>query len=302
MEYCHKCGFRLEEAMLFCPKCGSKRHEASQAGGAETSGPSHPIPVLIPPKKTRSKKVGCGCLIILAVLASMVGIIQNVKKSSRTEKKVPLTTSIKKNSTSDEAEPAKSSKPEEAVKEKKHQAVIQKGAFHLIPTEKGKGYDRTLAKYGIDGVKRINSLLPVVAEKAASSPQMDVIWSVDVSDNRSTKDELVFYADAKNGNRVYISERELSLDSVLKTETEKLEALLPLHVEMCEKLIKSQLAHPSTYDKHFFSSGAQTDGRINRILITFSAKNSFNVETVYEAHFIVNADGEITSHSIKEKH
>lgn len=302
MEYCHKCGFRLEEPMLFCPKCGSKRHEGYEPEKAETSSPSRPIPVLIKPKKARSKKVGCGCLIILVILALLVGITQDGGKPSEAEKKIPQTTSTKKKPTSDDAKPDKSSKPEKAVKEKKHRAVIQKGAFHLIPTERGKGYDRTLAKYGVDGVKRINSLLPIVAEKAASSPQMDVIWSVDVSDNRSTKDELVFYADAKNGNRIYISERELSPGSALKTETEKLEALLPLHVEMCEKLIKSQLAHPSTYDKHFFSSGAQTDGRINRILITFSAKNSFNVETVYEAHFIVNADGEITSHSIKEKH
>lgn len=295
MEYCHKCGYRLEKTMSFCPKCGSKRYEdlSVQNGEGDKSKVervSMPRPTSRKPQKTKLKKVGCGCIIIFVLFSIIMGVLaQNVEKSSGSVKRSPV---------SNNADQKKTLNPE---KEKPHRAVVQKGAVRPIPTEKGKGYDKTLAKYGVDGVKKINSLLPVVAEKAASSKKMDIIWIVDLSDSRSTKDELVFYADAKNGNRVYISEKELEAGAALKTEREKLEALLPSHIEMCEKFIKRQLAHPSTYDKHFFSSGAQTDDRINRILITFSAKNSFNLETVYEALFIVNVDGEITYHSIKEK-
>ena len=293
--------------MLFCPKCGSKRYEdpSRQNCGiseSKTNDTPPPTPILVTPQKARSKKAGCGCLIILIVFALIVIVgTQAGGKSSTPAKKTHAAATAKKNPANSKVEQEQSPKQGRVDKEKKHRAVVQKGAFHLIPTEKGKGYDRTLEKYGVDGINKINSLLPVVAEKAANSKKMDIIWSIDVADSKSTKDELVFYADAKNGNRIYISERELSSDTTPKTETEKLEALLPAHVEMCEKFIKSQLTHPSTYDKHFFSSGAQTDGRINRILITFSAKNSFNLEMVYEAHFIVNADGEITYHSIKEK-
>lgn len=85
-------------------------------------------------------------------------------------------------------------------------ATIAPDALNILPTQKGKGYDKTIARYGVARIKKINKLLPIVAERAATQECMDHIYWVDVADNKSTSDMLVFYADAENGMRVYITE------------------------------------------------------------------------------------------------
>ena len=184
--FCSKCGKTPAEGSLFCHYCGNKLE------GPKSSANLPPCPPL-PPTYTqihhhRSSK-GCGCItaiIILFGIAIVVALNSDKKSQAPNEQR---TSSEQKN---------------------EHKAVILPSAVVRIPTERGRGFDRTLARYGVDGVHRINNLLPLVAEKAAQMPNMDVIWSVDVSDNRSTANELIFYADAQNGNRVYISEFEIS--------------------------------------------------------------------------------------------
>ena len=85
-------------------------------------------------------------------------------------------------------------------------AVIDPDALNILPTKKGQGYDKTIARYGVARIKKINKLLPIIAEKASTLKCMDYIYRVDVSDNMSTPDILVFYVDAENGMRVYINE------------------------------------------------------------------------------------------------
>ena len=163
------------------------------------------------------------------------------------------------------------------------------------------GFPKMLKKYGVNGIKKINKLLPKVAEKAAQNPTMDKIAWVDVSDNKSTKNKMVFYAQANNSNRIYIAEDELNSDAPVHSDHEKLKALLHKHEEMCEQVIKNCLTHPSTYSKSLFDSASETQEYTNVIRIGFSARNSFNLEIEYEAIFRVNADSEIVYQSIVEK-
>ena len=158
-----------------------------------------------------------------------------------------------------------------------------------------------LKKYGVNGIKKINSLLPKVAEKASKNPTMDKIVNVDISNNRSTKNNLIFYVDAENSNRLYISENDLASDTPILSNQEKLKQLLPEHEKLCEELIKQQLTHPSTYDKSYFDSISQTQEYTNVIRIAFSAKNSFNLKINYIAIFRINADSEIVYQDIQEK-
>ena len=202
------------------------------------------------------------------------------------------------------AEIDKAAKQEEEKKRAIH-AKIENLRITTYPETtkelKKMGYSKTLAKYGLNGVKKINKLLPKVAEKAAQNPTMDRIAWVDVSSEKSTKNKLVFYAQAANSNRIYITEEELNSDAPVYSNHEKLKALLPMHEEMCEKVIKSYLTHPSTYDKSLFDSASETQEYTNVIRIAFSAKNSYNLEIDYVAIFRVNADSEIVYQTIEEK-
>ena len=108
-----------------------------------------------------------------------------------------------------------------------YKAPIEAGAISELPTVKGKGYDKTIDRYGVEGIKRINLLVPKVADKVACNTACDAIVNADVSDNKTTSlDNLVFYVDCKNGKRFYVNESELPKVNVPKatktTEAPKL--------------------------------------------------------------------------------
>lgn len=186
-----------------------------------------------------------------------------------------------------------------------HKAEIADGAIYKYPeTAKGlkeAGYPKMLKKYGVEGFKKINSLLPKVAEKASLNPTMDRIVNVDIADSRSTKNKFIFYVDAENHNRLYIAEDDLKSNTPILSNQEKLKSLLPQHEKMCEQIIKNNLTHPSTYKKSYFDSASQTQEYTNVIRIAFSAKNSFNLKINYVAIFRINADSKIIYQDIQEK-
>ena len=182
-----------------------------------------------------------------------------------------------------------------------HKAPIADGAIWELPTQKGKGFDKTIAKYGIAGIKKINSLTPKVAEKISYNPACDKVVNVDVSDNRSTKNSLVFYGDCENMQRFYMTEAEVLSPSPIESEKEKLSKLTFEHGLICENAIKSQLNHPSTYKKLFTKSGLQTKDMVNDIVVGFKAKNSLNLELEYTARCFVNSRNQLTLFNIQEK-
>ena len=182
-----------------------------------------------------------------------------------------------------------------------YKAPIADGAIWELPTQKGQGFDKTIAKYGVEGIKKINSLTPKVAEKISYNTTCDKVVNVDVSDNRSTRNNLVFYGDCANMQRFYLTEAEVLSPSPIKSEKEKLQKSRYEHEILCENAIKSQLNHPSTYKKLFTKSGSETKDLINDILIGFKAKNSLNLELEYTCRCFVNSRGNITRFDIQEK-
>lgn len=268
--YCSNCGKEIPDATNFCCHCGKQldKKEADKAVFVNLADK--------PRKKTGCGKIGCGALVFLFV----IGLITSINGTPSEDKK---------------------DEPEKKV----HKAPISPSAIHKYPESaselKKQGFPKMLKKYGVEGVKKINKLLPKAAEKAALNRTMDKIVYADVSDNRSTKEQLVFYVDAENRNRLCISEKELENDAPVYSDQEKLKALLPLHVEMCEQIIKSKLNYPSTYDKSLFDSGSETQEYTNAIRIAFSAKNAYGLEVDYVAFFRVNANNEVVYEEIKEK-
>lgn len=200
---------------------------------------------------------------------------------------------------------AGNSRIEPTETKKQHKAPISSSAIWKYPETaqelKKAGFPKMLKRYGVEGVKKINHLMPEVAEFAALNPTMDRIVRVDVSDDRSSKNELVFYVDAENHNRLYISESDLVKKTRVYSNQELLRKLLPTHEEMCEFIIKKQLTYPSTYEKHVFDSISETQDYANVIRIAFSAKNAYNLEIDYVAIFWVNAQSEVVRQDIQEK-
>lgn len=73
-----------------------------------------------------------------------------------------------------------------------------------------KNWPRLYAEWGEAGVERLNELQPLIARKAASSPNCDRVALVGYSETRSVpKQEAVFFVDCRNEQRLWISEKDL---------------------------------------------------------------------------------------------
>ncbi len=182
-----------------------------------------------------------------------------------------------------------------------YKAPIEKGAYDILPTEFGKGYDKTIKKHGVANIKKSNELLPKAAEIVSKNKTCDKITWVMLSDNQSTKDNLVIIVDCANHNRFYLSEKEIEQKAGALSESQKLEGLMSTHINMCEAKIKENLNYPSTYKKLISKTGWETKTYINDIVIGFKAKNAFNLETEYTARCMINSKNQFSTFDIKEK-
>lgn len=70
---------------------------------------------------------------------------------------------------------------------------------------------------------------------------------------------------------------------------------------LCDKIVISQLAHPSTFDKSFWSGENKITNERSIISFSFTAKNSFNLELKYNAVCIFNAKSELEDLKISEQ-
>lgn len=187
-------------------------------------------------------------------------------------------------------------------------AKIAKDALHILPTKRGVGYDKTIARYGVKRIKKINKLLPKVAEWASYVyPPDETIIYVDVSDNRSTDSELVFYIDTEPANgefdpnrRIYVSERELP-DKITEPSTDrKLTKLTEAHKKMAVEVIKNALTNPETFQALTVTCEKRSSEGINVVLIEFSAKNIHGYQLKYKAEITFNTANKHNKQEISE--
>ena len=194
---------------------------------------------------------------------------------------------------------------EDDLKPKPHIAPIDSNAcweYPETPKELNKqGYSKSLKKLGLENIKRSNKLLPLAAKKAARNKRCDKVTYVAVSLDKSTKDNIVYCVIAENNYKYYFTEKELYEKGPVLSEVEKLEPLFAKHELLAEAVIKSKLTHPSTYDKHFFSSSSRTTNSCNEFLIVFSAQNSFGLKLTYEALVQFDKDSKLVGFRMQEK-
>ena len=114
-------------------------------------------------------------------------------------------------------------------------------------------YPKTYAQWGGEGIRKINQLMPLAAEKVSSFSPCDKVSIVELSLRSSPGGNIVFFVDCKNNERFYISENELTSSSPILTQTEKMRALSNFEAtQACEKAIKSKLNYPLSFKKLFF--------------------------------------------------
>lgn len=151
-------------------------------------------------------------------------------------------------------------------------------ADHAIYPITQKGYPRLYSQWGPEGVRKINQLMPLAAEKAASSNSCDKVDIVEISQSRSSpKGNIVFFADCMNGKRFYITDRDLETSTPALSQTQKMAAISNLDAtSACEKAIKRKLTYPLSFKKKHLSNSVYRAPSTGNIVVTFNfeAKNA----------------------------
>jgi len=147
---------------------------------------------------------------------------------------------------------------------------------HAIEEYTPKSYPKAYKKFGNAAMKRANAGNQQVAEMVSMQKNCDSVALVSFSDVRSTKSEIVWFADCKNGQRFYVSESDLKAGATIRSNQDIAKAFDNYDNQLlCEQLIKAKLPFPSSYDKNFGGTRvtANPTGSIS-FQISFEAKNS----------------------------
>ena len=185
-------------------------------------------------------------------------------------------------------------KKEEAINRKKQEeenkinaikSKISDTAINPIPTKFGEGYDETIKRYGVPTINRINKLAPKVAELVAQNPKCTRVMTVDVADDKSTRNSITFFVDCGDINhiadiqRYYVNEKEVNANVIPKSVKEQGESIDNVqYIQMCEAEIKARLNYPSTFNPSIMSSSVYKATMNTVVTIPFKAKNAFNLE------------------------
>jgi hypothetical protein len=147
-----------------------------------------------------------------------------------------------------------------------------------------KGYPKTVAKYK-SRLPEIEEMRRKAVEMAIDSGKCDFVELVELSDSKSTIDNLQFWIDCKNKQRLYFSETQLKSGAPVLTQEEK-SWTKESAIAACREAIKARTLIPSEVDINEIlgTSFYKAPGTYNVVLkMNFDAKNAYGIEIPYTA-------------------
>jgi len=166
--------------------------------------------------------------------------------------------------------------------------------YAVIPITQ-KDYPKLYAQYGAAKIKEINNLLPLVAEKVASSTECTKVELVELSMQRSSPNgDTIFFVDCINGKRFYVNKSELNKNEKIESQEKKMSFLSDRQAtEDCDKSIKSQLANPLTFSKKLGSNSVYRAPTTGNVVVEyiFESKNNIGTSLPHKARCVFSDKG-----------
>lgn len=214
----------------------------------------------------------------------------------------------------EEQEIAKIKKKQQQEENRKRaiKAKISSTAFYPIPTKFGEGYDNTIRRYGVATINRINKLAPKVAELVAQNPRCTRVMTLDVADDKSTRNSITFFVDCGDINNVanierfYVTEKQIYASAktreIPKSTKEQMESISEAqYLTMCQAEIKARLNYPSTFKSNILLNSVAIRPMGTVVTVKFKAKNAFNLEINHIGTCNYKEGGNLAEISIVEK-
>ena len=171
-------------------------------------------------------------------------------------------------------------------------APISPGVFERYTRA---GFQKTFDAWGEAGVTRIQNLREAAADQIAENPRCDRVALSELSASKSTPpNKPVVFVDCANGERFYLSERDLGAPVASQQEKSNKMSAIDL-IEACTEATISRLNFPSTFDKSLFTTSSRQAPTTGNWVVTFdfTAKNSYGMELPSTARCIATPDGQL---------
>ena len=166
--------------------------------------------------------------------------------------------------------------------------------YAVVPVTQ-QGFPKLYKEWGAKGFKKINSLMPLAAEKAAASNECDKVTMVDISTQRSkAPSKIVFFADCENGKRFYVEDSDLTSKNAVESQEAKISKITDTAaIEGCENAIKAQLNNPLTLDRKILSTEVIRGKQVGNVIVRFEfeAKNNLGSSLPHKAECVINDKG-----------
>lgn len=158
-----------------------------------------------------------------------------------------------------------------------------------------KGYPKTVRKYKTR-LKEVEEFRRRTAEMVLDSGKCKFIEYVELS-TKSSLNDLIFYADCRNGQRVFLNERDITKGKKVLTQADK-SWNKEIAREACIDTIKSSAILPSELDIHHFTGTSVYKAPTTHnvvVNVDFDAKNLLGAELPYTAtcHFAPGKAGTV---------
>jgi len=273
MKKCPYCAEEIKDEAIKCKHCGEM---------LETKKPEpESWKDIIEDENTENKASsdggkGPGCLGLFFLIVILMVIGSNISSWLDTTELDP--------------EEAKENQQLEAERMTHPEKFIEKGA--LSPYDR-KNYPKFYRKFGSKRMKQIEKLRKKAAIAALRSGKCDRVELSELS-TKATRKNLKFFIDCVNGERLFVTGKELSKKNPKLVAASELALPETVARERCEQLIKSKVTFPSSVDIHWFSGTiVQTNKRLGNVTVNmnFDAKNAFGAKLPYMAICIFTPDG-----------
>lgn len=169
--------------------------------------------------------------------------------------------------------------------------TIRDAIWEMTPEQ----FPRVYRQWGTNWVQRLNRMLYQVAEKVWDTPGCDTIQTVGLSESRSVpKRSAVFYADCVNGQRFYVSDKDLAADARPTSNQERMSNLKDSDaVARCIEGVRLRMNYPSTFSSSIFQHSVYRAPVTANAVVTidFQGKNGLGLELPMTARCIFDSQG-----------
>lgn len=189
-----------------------------------------------------------------------------------------------------------SSEPEqETSKQNQTENVVTKPISEHAFTKYDKvNYPKVYKQWGNDWIAKLEAHERAAADKIANSDNAcDSIEYIGLSEEKSTpKKEIVVFIDCANGERFFVSDKDIKNDEPLKAQSEKAMSEKQA-LQQCRELVRNGAKYPDSVDFKILDTSLQTAKTLGNVIVTvgFTAKNSLGAELPVKAKCLFTPEG-----------